>query len=77
MTTNRLVEDLKRVRDEGFDEGLKKGRQEIVDYLQIAYLADDAPARGTPEAEAILTIAREASKHFRNLVEPQAKARKR
>lgn len=77
MPNDRLVEDLRRVRQEGFQEGVEKGRQEIVDWLQIAYLADDAPERGTPEAEAILTVARDASKHFRDLIVPKAKVRKR
>lgn len=59
--------DLVRVREEGFRDGQKKGRSEILDWLQDAYTGAEAPERGTPEAEAILELAREAAKHFLKL----------
>jgi hypothetical protein len=59
--------ELKRVRDEGFEEGLQKGRQEILDFLEYAYLKSPTqPDRGTPEAEAILKIATDASQHIQS-----------
>lgn len=57
--------DIERIRREGFEEGLKKGRLEIVDWLEHAYIRDEGrPDRGTPKAEAILELARAASLHF-------------
>ena len=59
------AKELKRAHDDGFNEGLAKGRQEILDWLQYAYLDDPGrPDRGTPKAEAILQLAQEASLHF-------------
>lgn len=56
---------LRRMREEGFNEGLEKGRQEILDWLENAYLNPSIrPARTTPEAEAIMTLARDAHAHF-------------
>lgn len=54
-----------KMREEGFNEGLEKGRQEIIDWLQNAYLKDPAPPRGSVEANAILKLARAAADHFR------------
>lgn len=62
---NGKIRDIVRVREEGFQEGLAKGRQEILDWLQAAYLGPKAPDRDTPEAAAILSLARDASLHFR------------
>jgi hypothetical protein len=54
-----------KLREEGFQEGLNKGRMEIVDWLQAAYLDDEGrPDRGSPKAEAILEMARAAAAHF-------------
>jgi hypothetical protein len=66
--------ELKRARDEGFEEGLTKGRQEILDWLQRAYLDDPGrPDRGTPKAEAILEMASAASLHFQKRVKGRAR----
>lgn len=60
----------------GFDEGLEKGRKEILDWLEHAYINDPGrPDRGSPKAEAILELARDASNHFRGIV--KAKRRRR
>ena len=65
MSRDNTARELKKARDEGFNEGLQKGRQEILDWLQKAYLEDPGrPDRGTPKAEAILELARDASAHF-------------
>jgi hypothetical protein len=62
----RLVKELKDAYDEGFDEGIVRGRREILDWLQNAYIEDvGRPDRGTPRALAILDIAKAAAKHFR------------
>lgn len=50
------------------EEGLSEGRREILDWLQEKYLNDpDRPDRGTPEAEALLQLVREASQHISSL----------
>ena len=57
--------DLDMARREGFEEGLAKGRQEILDWLEHAYIKDpNRPDRGTPKAEAILELAKDAALHF-------------
>lgn len=62
----RMVKELKTAYDEGFDEGIKRGRREILDWLQNAYIEDvGRPDRDTPRALAILDIAKAASKHFK------------
>ena len=61
---SQWTRELKRARDEGFDEGLAKGRQEILDWLEAAYLGPKAPDRDSPEGQAILQLAKDASQHF-------------
>ena len=51
--------DIVTARAEGVAEGRTIARKEAVDWLQEKYLGDDAPARNTPEGDAILTITRE------------------
>lgn len=46
------------------EEGRREGRQEVLDFLQQQYLSEDAPDRGTPEAEAILAVARAAADYM-------------
>ncbi len=73
--TDKTVEE---IRQEGFNEGLQKGRQEILDFLEYAYLSDPGrPDRGTPKAQAILEIADAASKHFQNKVNIKGKKTRR
>ena len=71
------VVDVADARAEGHAEGLQKGRQEILDWLQNAYLNDPGrPDRGTPKAEAILEISRAAADHFlRKIKVPGRKGR--
>lgn len=60
--------DVKAARDEGFQEGLDKGRREILDFLQRAYIEDEGrPDRGSPEARAILEVANKVAKHIQKL----------
>jgi hypothetical protein len=64
-----MTRQLQKMREEGFQEGLAKGRQEILDWLENAYIKDPGrPDRGTPRAEAILEMARDAAAHFMPLV---------
>lgn len=70
--------DVQFAREEGFKEGLEKGRMEILDFLQHAYLEDPGrPDRGTPKAEAILEVARDAQQHFVAKANPLKKGRRR
>lgn len=72
--TSQWTRQVKLVRKEGFDEGLAKGRQEIIDWLEAAYLgAPDRPDRDTPEAKAILKLAEDAAKHFKAKTKPKKK----
>ena len=58
--------ELDKIREEGRIEGLKEGRREILDWLENTYLDDPGrPDRGTPKAEAILELARDAGKYIR------------
>lgn len=58
--------ELDKIREEGRVEGLKQGRQEILDWLENAYVDDPGrPDRGTPKAEAILELARDAGKYIK------------
>jgi len=50
----------------GVEEGFNRGRKLSLDYLQEKYLGEDAPDRGTPEANAILTLARELTQHVKD-----------
>lgn len=62
-----FAHDIERAKQEGFDEGLAKGRQEILDWLEHAYIkAPNRPDRGSVEGEAILQLARDASNHFKS-----------
>lgn len=57
--------DVKAAERQGFSDGLDAGRQEIIDWLEHSYLHDQGrPDRGTPKAEAMLELARDAYKHF-------------
>lgn len=77
-STRAYQRDIDRAREEGFNEGLKKGRGEILDFLQYSYLeAPDRPDRGTPKAEAILEVARDAQAHFNPMPHTRALKRKR
>lgn len=60
--TSRELDDAYKV---GHSDGLAKGRQEILDWLEHAYIHDPGrPDRGTPQADAILELARAAQNHF-------------
>lgn len=72
VKAQRHAQDVINARQEGFHEGQQKGRQEIIDWLQKEYLSDHTD-RTTPEAKAILQLARDASLHLRG----QSKASRR
>lgn len=70
--------DIERARVEGFEEGLQKGRVEILDFLEYSYLRDPGrPDRGTPKAEAILELAAHASEHFAAKVSNRVRVKKK
>lgn len=79
VSQRKYQEDLERARTEGLEEGLQKGRVEIIDFLEQRYLKDESrPDRGTPGAEAILALAREAHEHFmRKITGPRAQLKKK
>lgn len=60
----RRTEQLKRAFDDGVLEGRRKARKEFLDYLERRYTAKDAPDRGTPEARAILVLAKDVGQYF-------------
>lgn len=67
----RRPKALEDAYNDGFDQGLKKGHRDIVDWLMDQYLGSDArPDRGTPEAEAILKLARRAMQHINEKERP-------
>lgn len=45
----------------GYTTGFERCRVDVLSHLEKKYMADDAPDRGTPEAQAILSLARELS----------------
>ena len=51
--------------EEGWGNGVAKMKDRIVDILHDMYLKDPKPERGTPEAEAILTITRDLIERFK------------
>lgn len=69
---------LKAAYDDGEQAGLDQGRLEIIDFLEQRYLKDaDRPDRGTPQADAMLQLAREAADYFRPRVGTKTKGNKR
>lgn len=78
VSQRKYQQDVDKARAEGMEEGLQRGRAEIIDFLEKAYLEDERrPDRGTPEGNAILDLAREAHEHFvKKLVGPRKKGRK-
>lgn len=58
--------EIDQIREDGRIEGLKQGRQEILDWLEFSYVEDPGrPDRGTPKAEAILELAKAAGEYIR------------
>lgn len=54
-------------REEGRLEGVGQGMNESLEFLRRKYLDDeDRPTRNSPEAKAILEVARELSQHLNN-----------
>lgn len=74
---NKYQRDIEQARLEGERDGRKQGHTDLIDWLQERYMAADAPARGSVEANAILKLAREASEHFAALDSRAAKKRRR
>jgi len=73
---NRQDLELKKSRDEGFRDGVRTGHQDLIDWLQDRYMGSEGPERGTPQATALLTLARDASNHFKAL-DDRAKNKRR
>jgi hypothetical protein len=58
--------DFEKGRKLGQSEGLIAARKEALDFLQHKYIdAPDRPDRGTPEADAILSLAGQLSDHLK------------
>lgn len=76
VSSRKYRADIERSRREGFEEGINAGRREILDWLERTYLTDPGrPDRGSPKAEAMLTLAQEASDHFRKKTGGRMKSR--
>lgn len=77
--TRRMPPDeAERLREEGRQIGLKEGRvegyQAILQWLEVEYLKKpNRPMNKSPEAEAILAVARAAGKHLRKLLKQEEK----
>lgn len=63
---------LKHLRgySEGFQEGVAEGKtqalNDLLNWLSDRYIANpERPDRGSPRAEALLTVTRELAAHFR------------
>lgn len=48
----------------GYEEGMLEGKKRALSYLEAKYM-HPSTARGTPEAEAILTLTRELATYLR------------
>lgn len=63
-----IVQAIDEAHGVGLKEGIQKGRKEALDYLQRAYIDDEGrPDRDTPQAAAILELARNVARHIRKL----------
>jgi hypothetical protein len=63
VSKERYHRDILTARKEGEQEGLEKGRREILDWLEIQYTGPKAPARGSIEGKK--TEQDERNKRFR------------
>ena len=65
----RLPTNTAKVYDLGFRTGEQVAAKEVTDralsFLQRMYMDDPRPDRDSPEAEAILKVAKELSAHLR------------
>lgn len=55
--------DIIRARAEGHAEGRSEARSDVVNFLHKKYM-EPTLERGTPEADAILTVAKEVVAHL-------------
>ena len=63
-----IKEALRIAEEVGHEAGLDQGRQEILKWIEDCYINDAGrPDRGTPEAEALLEVAKNAAKHISKL----------
>lgn len=63
-----INEALKNAEQVGYKRGVEEGHKDLLDWLDYAYMNDPGrPDRGTPEGEAILELARSASRYMRKL----------
>jgi hypothetical protein len=74
MDHPKIKEAIEYAEKMGREEGLQQGRQEILDWLERAYINDPGrPDRGSPKAEAMLELARDAADHFRKLTKKKGR----
>ena len=61
---------IRQVRDESYKEGKIEGYTDVLGWLEKKYLTDeDRPDRNSPEAKAILELAREIAAMVRGELE--------
>lgn len=76
MSPKQRPDQAERLREEGRQIGLSEGRiegyQAVLQWLEVQYLkAPNRPDRDSPQAEAVLELARSAGKHLRKLLKKE------
>lgn len=69
QATFKEVAQAEQLYGTGVRDGNVLAFGEVLSHLEKKYMADDAPPRGTPEAEAILELAKELSNLLRSKIE--------
>lgn len=65
-----IQRQIKEIEDQAYNRGHDAGLRAMLTWLEAKYINNpDRPDRGTPEAETLLQLAREASQHVRALLE--------
>jgi len=63
------VLNMERIYEQGLAEGNMMAYGEILTLLEAKYMGSEAPDRGSPEAKAILELAKELGNHLREKME--------
>ena len=58
---------LRKAFDDGVQQGRKEARQEVLTWLEKKYVDTKGPERGSPEARAMLQLAKELAEFLRPL----------
>lgn len=67
--TKQEVKAAEKLYETGVRDGVRMSHGEILSMLEQKYIGPDAPARGTPKAQAILDLAHEIGNHLREKIE--------